>query len=329
MNKIKKINPPLCACGCGKQVNWNKSYNKWRKFLRGHQNKGKNNGMYGRPAPNNGKSKYKNEKEKPAPLCACGCGGKVNWNRTKWNKYIFGHKVKGKNNPLYGRDKYKIEKEKTAPFCACGCKEKVKWNGKEWSKYIPGHNTLGRKVSKETCKKLSNRLKGRKATDEARKNMSIAQTGRKPVSDETRRKLSIANSGKKRSKVSCRNISLGLMGKYVGPLASNWRGGVSKDPYCDIWKDREYKKDLRARDGHKCQNPECWGNCNHLPLHIHHINYNKEDCNPWNLITVCMGCNSRANTNMKYWENLYQGIMTKKYGYKYDIQDSIQSRSQT
>ena len=35
--KPKINNPPLCACGCGKRVNWNKGgINKWNKFIHGH-----------------------------------------------------------------------------------------------------------------------------------------------------------------------------------------------------------------------------------------------------------------------------------------------------
>ena len=40
---MKKLNlrNPLCACGCGKHVKWNKWNKKWNKFLFGHANKGK------------------------------------------------------------------------------------------------------------------------------------------------------------------------------------------------------------------------------------------------------------------------------------------------
>lgn len=42
------------------------------------------------------------------------------------------------------------------------------------------------------------------------------------------------------------------------------------------------------------------------------------DCNPWDIITLCKSCNVRANYNRKYWQDLYQDIMTKKYGYEYE-----------
>jgi len=39
------------------------------------------------------------------------------------------------------------------------------------------------------------------------------------------------------------------------------------------------------------------------------INYDKRDCKPTNLITSCVSCNSRANSNKEYWEGLYSGLV--------------------
>ena len=49
---------------------------------------------------------------------------------------------------------------------------------------------------------------------------------------------------------------------------------------------------------------------NHLEIYsrrleIHHINYNKKDCNEYNLITLCKKCNLNANHNRTYWELFY------------------------
>ena len=40
-------------------------------------------------------------------------------------------------------------------------------------------------------------------------------------------------------------------------------------------------------------------------LHIHHIDYNKTNCNKNNLITLCVACNGKANFNRDYWLNFY------------------------
>jgi len=106
-----------------------------------------------------------------------------------------------------------------------------------------------------------------------------------------------------------------------GPLSAAWKGGIAADPYCDVWLDWEYKQSIKDRDNNKCQNPDCWGKCNHLPLHLHHINNDKKDCRPKNIITLCNSCNGRARGSKEFsrewWVKFYQNIMTKKYEYEF------------
>lgn len=201
----------------------------------------------------------------------------------------------------------------------------------------------GRKRSPETRIKMSRSHKGKKLSLKHRANMSIAQKGRKhspetrakisasntgaknhnfgqPLDAETRAKLSAAlkgeknpNFGKKTSPEVRAKLSAARKGKYCGEKSSQWKGGISSEPYCIIWdtvEGREYKKTIMERDNHECQNPECWKKCNKICLH--HINYDKKDCRPEKLITVCWSCNSRANTNREYWKKLYQDVMKKK-----------------
>ena len=91
--------------------------------------------------------------------------------------------------------------------------------------------------------------------------------------------------------------------KYSGKDSPNWKGGISCEPYCDIWIDKEYKESIKERDGNRCLNPDCWKTSNRLG--VHHINYDKKNCEPENLITLCVSCNSRANYNRNYWKELY------------------------
>ena len=95
----------------------------------------------------------------------------------------------------------------------------------------------------------------------------------------------------------------------------NWKGGISSEPYCPIWSDKEYKSDIKLRDGNQCLNPYCLGIGN--KLHIHHIDYDKKNCAPQNLITVCNSCNFRANTDREWHTEWYRTILNKRYGYKY------------
>jgi hypothetical protein len=102
-------------------------------------------------------------------------------------------------------------------------------------------------------------------------------------------------------------ISISLSGENH----PNWKGGISCEPYCEQWKDEEYKESIKERDGYICLNPECNKNSNRLS--IHHIDYNKKNCHPLNLITLCVSCNSKANTNRKWHEEWYKAIISKRY----------------
>jgi hypothetical protein len=109
---------------------------------------------------------------------------------------------------------------------------------------------------------------------------------------------------------TCANIN------NSGPNNINWKGGISFEPYCQIWKDAEYKSDIKLRDGNQCLNPYC-DSKNYRDLTVHHIDYNKKNCAPQNLITVCRSCNARANTDRGWHTTWYRTILAKRYGYKY------------
>jgi len=96
----------------------------------------------------------------------------------------------------------------------------------------------------------------------------------------------------------------------------NWQGGISCEPYCDAWADKDFKESIKERDNYICQNPDCWGSSKKLT--VHHIDYVKKNCSPTNLITLCNSCNSRANVDREWHTSWYQIIMNKKYGYCYE-----------
>ena len=98
--------------------------------------------------------------------------------------------------------------------------------------------------------------------------------------------------------------------KKFGSGNPNWKGGITYEPYCDIWLDKDFKESIKARDNYTCQNPDCWQTSNKLV--VHHIYYIKKDCHPGNLITLCNSCNSRANKNRNYWQKLYNSILNNK-----------------
>ncbi len=95
-----------------------------------------------------------------------------------------------------------------------------------------------------------------------------------------------------------------------GPANYNWKGGISCEPYCDVWLDKDFKESIKERDGYKCLNPTCSKKIEQLG--IHHIDYNKKNCKPSNLITVCKSCNSKANYDRDWHKSWYQAIMKKE-----------------
>jgi len=100
-------------------------------------------------------------------------------------------------------------------------------------------------------------------------------------------------------------------GICAGSNNPNWRGGISKEPYCFVFGDKEWREFIFDRDKDKhCWNPQCLWNSKQEVLH--HINYNKKDCKPKNIIKICSSCNTSANFNREWWQSFYVIIMEKR-----------------
>jgi hypothetical protein len=102
--------------------------------------------------------------------------------------------------------------------------------------------------------------------------------------------------------------------KMIGNGNPNWQGGISCEPYCYEWSFKEFKEYIKERDSNRCMNPDCWGNIHRLS--IHHIDYNKKNCVPENLITLCASCNSRANKDREWHKAWYSVILQRRYNYQ-------------
>ncbi len=80
-----------------------------------------------------------------------------------------------------------------------------------------------------------------------------------------------------------------------------WKGGKIKDNYPPNFNSQLRDK-IRVRDNFKCQIcgiPEL--ECNRK-LSIHHIDYNKKNCNESNLISLCVSCHIKTNTRKDLWK---------------------------
>ena len=72
---------------------------------------------------------------------------------------------------------------------------------------------------------------------------------------------------------------------------------------------KEFKKSILERDGYKCKNSLCRENS--TKLCGHHIDYDKKNCSPSNVITICFSCNARANFNREFWQEHYKKIINE------------------
>ncbi len=85
----------------------------------------------------------------------------------------------------------------------------------------------------------------------------------------------------------------------------NWQGGLSFKPYTTDWT-ITLRKSIRERDHYICS--MCKLPQGEEALHVHHIDYNKTNCNPDNLISLHRGCHVKTNTNRDYWTNYFLKI---------------------
>ena len=153
--------------------------------------------------------------------------------------------------------------------------------------------------SQQWCDNLSNSLTGKKKpplTPERRANLSTIQ------------KILWKNPEIRDKHIASQKIAQNrpeVKAAHSGSNASNWRGGISREPYG--WDfNNELREEVRRRDGYKCQlcdipQIEC-----KRKLTIHHVDYDKKNSDPVNLITLCCGCNTRVNFNRDYWTKYFQ-----------------------
>lgn len=156
---------------------------------------------------------------------------------------------------------------------------------------------------------------------EYRRNMVQSKKGKKrpPFSETWRKNISKARKGKHLTKKHIEGIRKSRVGKYLSDITKhkiasahqgrwkgeknpNWRGGISFELYPSAWTP-ELKQSIRQRDIFTCQI------CNKYPaFDVHHIDYDKKNCEPENLITLCHKCHSRTNFNRKYWISYFKKI---------------------
>ncbi len=171
-----------------------------------------------------------------------------------------------------------------------------------WNKGKPLSEETRQRIS-ETLKRkygsgdIVHPMKGKKHTEKSRRNMSenhydISGENHpmygKHLSEETRQKMSLAQSGEKNHR---------------------WLGGKSFEPYGLEFND-ELKEQIRERNNHQCQ--LCRRDQEEFSrlLSVHHIDYNKQNNDPQNLVSLCDFCHIKTNFDRDYWEIYFNGALT-------------------
>ena len=211
----------------------------------------------------------------------------------------------------------------------CGCKEKVTIYKGVPRRFVHGHNkgNQGNKHSEEARAKMSRSHTGRDAWNKGlqlsdvhiqhiseskkgsipwNKGLNIGDMGYEPWNkglDMNKLGYVIWNKGIPQGEQHRENNSKSHMGQPA------WNKGVPMsvdalpklikprtDGYCDVWGDKEYKKDLRNSTCQDC------GTTNMMSLKLfgrnlslHHADGDKTNCHPDNFKTLCSICHAKAD----------------------------------
>jgi len=175
-------------------------------------------------------------------------------------------------------------------------------------RFLKGNNGwLGKHHTDETKEKIRKFHIGRKLSEKHRKSIKNAVAEGKCGFKKGHPLFSKGFTGKKHSEETKQkqreaNLRLGIKPpQYKGKDNSNWRGGISREPY-DFNFDEELKILIRKRDKYHCRLCKK----KFKVLYVHHIDYNKKNSDPKNLISLCNSCHSKTNYGRKKWTNYFQ-----------------------
>ena len=165
----------------------------------------------------------------------------------------------------------------------------------------------GYKLTEEHKRKIAEYRKGKPQSEETKKKIAEKRLGFK-FSEETLQKMSDSHigqegywTGKKRSEETKTKISKNRKNKNGGDKNPNWLGGKSQEKYTPMW--RLISKNIRERDNYICQ--VCLKKEDGKAFDVHHIDYNKQNIQSENLITLCRKCHSKTGAKRTMWTDFF------------------------
>ena len=218
---------------------------------------------------------------------------------------------------IFGEEKARERKKKL--------REYLKNHPEQHEKMIKnGHLTISLKTKGKTYEEIYGILKSKKIIEKKSKSSKNSWklnpnqgTSGKCHSEKTKQKIREGRFKRKRelgyinSPETREKLSQRLKG-VTGKNARNWQDGKSFEPYSIDWTE-SLKELTRERDTYTCQL------CKKIQqeelislgqkLSVHHIDYDKQNCHPDNLITLCHSCNVKVNSNRDYFTEFFRKLL--------------------
>lgn len=182
-------------------------------------------------------------------------------------------------NPVRSYESRLAERMAPQPPCRCECGEGAAWGGSraKWQQYAKGHRRPHR-LHWDHDWLYREYVTNRRTFDDIGVECGVDGSA-------------VAFRAKKLG-IPARNPSEAHRGRQAGEKNPAWRGGVADWDYTSDWK--VIARSIRNRDEWRCalchEQRRHWGK----NLHVHHINGDKLNNEPTNLISVCAACHPRG-----------------------------------
>lgn len=202
-------------------------------------------------------------------------------------------------------------------FCSVECQN-------NWQKSISWVDRVGKNVAEKIRFEASLRIKG---TNNPSTNKIVAEkiskSLKKYLNENPRIKEKNGMYNKKHTDEYKKKSSESKKGKWSydlngynkllentprGENHPNWQGGISNLPY-PFEFNKKLKNKIKERDDKTCTM------CDKKTqkLCIHHIDYDKNNLNEKNLISLCYNCHPKTNFNREEWKVFFESKIKNKY----------------
>jgi hypothetical protein len=174
---------------------------------------------------------------------------------------------------------------------------------------------IGSKRTEEQRKKMSDSKKGKKLSINAYAPESIEKRRIKLLgrshTPESNQKRSDSQKGKEFSESHRIHLTENIRERVRSGKHNWYRGGITSDPYPSEFGSF-LKRQIRIRDNHRCRSCGVNVYCSKLG-HVHHIDGNKQNCDPSNLMLLCATCHNAVHSRIGLISPYIEMLKSKLY----------------